>query len=134
MNRRNRLGRAAPVLALLVLAAIVTGVAASATTTAIPKQLTGKWTRRNGRVMTMHSNGKGEYQYGLGASDMDFSRVTAHRLVISVAAPCSGTGIYHWGTGTYHWKVANRKLTLSKIHDACEGRVNLLAGTWRRTS
>jgi hypothetical protein len=47
MKRGNRLYRAALVLALLVLAATVTGVAASATTTAIPKQLTG-----NGRNTT----------------------------------------------------------------------------------
>jgi hypothetical protein len=47
MNRRNRLSRAALVLALLVLAGIVTGVAESATKTAIPKQLTGRWGRLN---------------------------------------------------------------------------------------
>jgi hypothetical protein len=47
MNRRNRVGRAALVLVLLVLAAIVTGVAESAVKTAIPKQLTGRWSRLN---------------------------------------------------------------------------------------
>src|SRR5215472_16104794 len=99
MNGRNRLRRAAVLLALLVLAAIVTGVAASATTTAVPKQLTRTW-RRNGVVMTTHSNGKGGYADGLAMGDLDFSRVTAHRLVIG-AGPCSGTG-------TYRWKVANR--------------------------
>src|SRR5215471_3415151 len=57
MNRRNRLRRAALVLALLVLAAIVTGVAASATTTAIPEKLTGKWERNHGMRMVVSPRG-----------------------------------------------------------------------------
>jgi len=126
MNRRNRLRRAALVLALVMLAAIVTGVAASATKTAIPKQLTGTWSGP-GTLLTIRSNGKGGFAQGLGAGDMEFSRVAAHRLAIRGGACWSATGIYHW-------KVANRKLTLTKIHDACKSRVAWLPGTWRRRS
>jgi hypothetical protein len=123
MNRRNRLRRAGLVLALLVLAAIVTGVAASATKTAIPKQLTGKW-RRDSWVMTIQSNGRGGISNGWDAGDLEVSRVTAHRLTLFLAAPCTGTG-------TYRWRVASRQLKLTKIHGGC---VAWIPGTWRRTS
>ena len=124
MNGRKRLRRAALLLALLVLAAIVTGVAESAATTVVPKQLTGKW-RRGGAVMDIDPLGLGGIERGLGGFDLVFERVAAHRLAISGAPSCSGTG-------TYRWTVANRKLKLTKIHDACKSRVGWLAGTWSR--
>ena len=103
MNRRNRLRCAALVLALLMLAAIVTGVAAAATKTAIPKQLTGNWYRpsHRGWVLTVRSNGKGGFTQGLGGGDLEFSPVAAHRLAIRGGACWSPAG-------TYHWKVASR--------------------------
>ena len=57
------------------------------------------------------------------------SRVTAHPLRISGVVSCSGTG-------TYRWQIANHQLKVTKIHDACELRVGLLAGdhSWRRPS
>ena len=128
MNRRNRLRRATVVLALLVLAATVTGVA-SATRTAVPKQLTGKWIR-NGWGTTIYSSGLGGIGSGLSGGDVEFSRVTAHRLTFGggpVSASCSGNG-------RYRWKVANRKLKLTTIHDACKPRVHVLAGIWWRAS
>ena len=129
MNRRNRLRRAALLLALLVLVANVTGVAASATKTLVPKQLSGFW-RRSGWQMGVRSSGKVYIFRGMDGRTTRFSHVTAHRLTANAGgAPWSCSG-----TGTYRWKVANRKLTLTKIRDTCEPRVGLLAGTWRRTS
>jgi hypothetical protein len=128
MNRRNRLRRAALVLALLVLAAIVTGVAASATKTVIPKQLTGKW-RRNGVMMTVNSKGG---SVGIGTDSARFSHVTAHRLTIS--GPTSISGAVCSGTGTYRWKIHHGavilELKLTKIHDGCKDRVRQSAGVW----
>src|SRR5215831_294297 len=130
MNSRNRLRRAALVLALLVLAAIVTGVAASATKTAVPKQLTGAWLHRGGmgvgKSMIVGPGGKVRFGRGGVAYHAKLSRVTAHRLRISGVVSCSGTG-------TYRWQVAKRQLKVTKIHDACEMRVGLLASypNWR---
>jgi hypothetical protein len=139
MNRRNRLRRAALVLALLVLAAIVTGVAASAATTVIPKQLTGSWGRGADPEMAVSPRGKVEI-YDFGVYHARFSRVTKHRLSISVEtlpggplpASCSGTGTYRW-TIANHGDVLHEpghQLKLTKIHDACERRVGQFAGIW----
>jgi hypothetical protein len=109
--------------------AIVTGVAAAGHATpktAIPEKLTGRWVRPSyGWVLTVRSNGKGGFIRGLAMGELDFSRVAPHR--VAIGAGCSPAG-------TYHWKVANRKLTLTKIHDACKPRVAWLAGTWRRVT
>ena len=134
MNRRNRLRGAAILLALFVVAAIVTGVAASATTTAVPKQLTGWW-KREGVLIWVGSSGTVTLIPGFGGYEMEFSRVTAHRLTVSGSlfdgkgglVSCSGT------TDRYRWKVASHQLKLTKIHDACRPRVNMFAGVWGRT-
>jgi len=128
MNRRNRLRHAAIVLALLVLAAIVTGVAASAANTVIPKQLSGRWGRGGDKtdvLMVVSPRGKVDINDTYHAK---FSRVTAHRLSIGGIPSCSGTG-------TYRWKFTNHqhssdKLKLTKIHDACQVRVGLFSGIW----
>ena len=129
MNGRNRLRRAALVLALLVFAAIVTGVAASATTTVVPKQLTGMWIRGGGMREGMFVSPGGKVRIGeFVAYHAELSRVTAHRLRISGVVSCSGTG-------TYRWQIAHNQLKVTKIHDACDMRVGLLAGdrpNWRR--
>jgi hypothetical protein len=138
MKRGNRLRRAGLVLALLVLAAIVTGVAASAAKTVVPKQLQGSW-KRNGWTMHVYSFGLVVIWGGqVDEGDAEFSRVTAHRLTIGdatfLSSSCSGT------TGTYRWTITHRppfrgaQLKLKKIHDACKPRGNLFAGVWSRPS
>ena len=129
MKQRNRLPRAALVLALLMLAATVTGVAASATKTAIPAKLTGKWKRGDGVQMIVSRRGTVEIDPGrfLADGQAKFSHVTAHRLSIGLRSNCAGTG-------TYSWNLARGQLKLTKIQDACPTRVGRFAGTWRRTS
>jgi hypothetical protein len=134
VNRRYRLLRAALVLALLVLAAIVTGVASSAATTVIPKQLSGRWGREHQTVlMVVSSGGKVEIN---DTYHTTFSRVTAHRLTISYVPSLTVSDVPSCNrTGTYRWKFTNHqhssdKLTLTKIHDACKARVHLFAGMW----
>ena len=131
MKRGDRLSRAALVLALLVLAAIVTGVAASATKTAPPTPLTGRWARPNwgGDLLFIRPRGKVEIRDG-GWYFARIKRGAAHRLRISGIRSCSGTGTYRW-TITYHGDFLSSKngyeLTFKKIDDACKLRVNLLA-------
>jgi hypothetical protein len=142
-KRRHRLRRAALVLALLVLASIVTGVAASATTTAVPKQLTGEWGLPDTQmVMVVGPRGKVNVSKGApwhkaGWYHAKFSRVTADkhhgRLNISGPRSCSGTGTYHWKI--FHptgWFRGTYSLAFTKIHDACKPRVSMFADTWAR--
>jgi hypothetical protein len=140
MNRRDRLRRAALVLALLVLAATVTGVAASVTTTAVPKQLTGNWEGPYWpSQMVIGPRGKVEIGAGRGYHGK-FSHVTAHkkhgrdewvgRLTISGIPSCSGTGTYRW-TITNQGSLSGGHtyvLKFTEIHDPCQLRVNLLTG------
>jgi hypothetical protein len=131
MNSRKRLRRTALLLAPLVLAAIVTGVAASAAKTVIPKQLTGSWQQEN-KVLTMVVSRRGKVKiYDFGVYHARFSRVTAHRL--SISGLCSGTATYRWTItkGVPGLGRAQLKLKLKKIHDACKSRVEQFAGTWR---
>ena len=134
MNRRNRLRRAAPLLALLVLAAIVTGVAASATTTAVPKQLTGKWGLQDGVVMVVGPRGKVNISKAMinkapaGWWHTKFSPVTAHRVSISGPRSCPGTGTYSWKIWYEGPLGRGYQLAFTKIHDACKLRVNLWTG------
>jgi hypothetical protein len=136
MNRRNRLRRAGLVLALLLLPATVTGVAASATKTVIPKQLTGRWERDNGRVIVV-AGGKVVVKVDAftNGAQARFSHVKAHRLSISGLWSCSGAGTYRWTItqGVLPGSLSHGYvLRLTKIHDACKARVRLFAHSWGR--
>ena len=123
MNRGNGPRRAALILALLALAAVVSGASALGATTQLPKQLTGKWRGGgDGVLMTVLPSGEARVFDFMAR----FSHVSAHRLTISGVPLCSGK------TGRYHWKVAGRKLTFKKIHDTCKEEVDLFTGTWSR--
>jgi hypothetical protein len=125
MNRRNRLRRAPLVLALLVLTAIVTGVAASAANTVIPERLTGRWARGDTpTLMVVGTRGKVEINAD-AVYHAKFSRVTTRRLRIIGIPSCSGTGTYRW-TITKDLFRGFDQLKLKQIHDACKPRVNLL--------
>jgi len=138
MNRRNGLRRAALVLALLLLAASVTGVAVSATKTVVPKQLTGKWGLLVPQaVMVVGPRGnvslsKGAPWHKAGWYHARFSRVTAQkhhgRLSISGPRSCSGTGTYSWKISRERGWNHGYQLAFTKINDACKLRVNLWTG------
>jgi hypothetical protein len=133
MKQGNRLRRATLVLALLVLAAIVTGVAASATKTVVPKQLTGKWELQNGVKMVVGPGGKVNISKAeinkAGWYHAKFSRVTVHkhhgRLSIIGPRSCAGTGIYRWRIWYEGLLGRGYQLAFTKIHDACKLRVGL---------
>jgi hypothetical protein len=131
MKRGNRLRCLPLVLALFVLAAIVSGVAASATTTAPPSSLTGSWGRPNwgGDLLFVRPRGKVLIREN-GWHHGRFKRLAAHRLRISGIRPCFGTGTYRWGITHDNDALSSHYgywLKLRVIHDACKLRVNLLA-------
>lgn len=127
------LTKAFGVLALLVLAAIITGVAASATTTAVPEKMTGRWERGDGEVMVVGPRGKVNISKAMtnraGWFHTTFSHVTAHRLSVSGPRSCSGTGTYRWAIIHGHPLAGGYVFKLTKIHDACKLRVNLMIET-----
>ena len=147
MNRRNRLRRIALVLALFVLAAIVTGVAESATKTAIPKQLARRWwgPSDGGPIeMRMDVGPRGRVEIDQLCSPdappactpyyhhAEFSHVTAHRLTISGIPSCSGTGRYRWKTTLREFGGLGgheNTLRLTRIHDARKARIGLFVFT-----
>ena len=133
MKRGNRLHHAALVLALLVLAAMVTGVAVSAADTVVPKRLTGDWSRN--QDLTIHVSPRGKVEWSsFFLQHARFSRVTAHRLNISRYS-CARTGTYRWTITTRVLDpgiVVEQDLSLKKIHDTCTDRVRMFAGRWYR--
>ena len=141
MNKRTRLRRGGLLLALLVLAAIVAGVAASAANTLLPKQLSGDW-GRGGKIyglIVVSPRGKVEIHQLNYDGHAKFSRVTAHRLSVSYVPGLTVSDVPSCDrTGTYRWRFTNiqgasDQLELKKIHDACKARVHLFAGIWLRT-
>ena len=111
------------VLVLFVLAATVTGVAASATSTVSTQAADRKVAWRGRRGADDRPSQRPVSVFDFVAR---FSPVAAHRLTISGVPLCAGK------TGTYHWKVAHGRLRLRRIHDACKQEVTLFAGTWSR--
>jgi hypothetical protein len=121
-----------------MLAATLTGVAASAAKAAPPTPLTGRWARPNwgDALLFVRPRGKVEIRE-VGWYFARFKRGAAHGLRISGIRSCSGTGTYRW-TITYHGDPLSShngyELTFKKIHDACKLRVNLLADrSWWRS-
>jgi len=120
--------RATLVLALLLFATIVTGVAASATKTVVPNQLTGRWggmvVGRRGKV-NIH---RGRWYH------LKISHVTTHSgwgwLSISGMPSCSGTATYGWAIRP-HGFAGGEWLNFKKVQDACKQRDQLLTiGVW----
>jgi hypothetical protein len=125
---------AALVLAPLVLAAMPSGVAASAAKAAPPTPLTGRWARPDwgDALLFVRPRGKVEIREN-GWYHARFKGVTGHRLRISGIPSCSGTGTYRWTITNHQSWSQSYQLKLTKIHDACKLRVNLLAArTWWR--
>jgi hypothetical protein len=113
----------------------------SATTTAFPKQLTGKWVNTNegpARVMVIGRRGKVNNRLGARRYYMTFSQVNVTdkrhgRLTMSGPRSCSGTGRYGWTIlkpGPALSTHSGWGLRLTKIHDACKARVDLFRFYW----
>jgi len=129
--------------AVVLAVAVVIPVASAAETkaSAVPAELVGQWTRtvtaadwkRAGATgfvtsfvgpFTMAVKAKGK------VSIIDFtarfSPLSGGRLSIS------GVPVCYPKKGLYRWKVANRRLTLTKLKDTCAAEVGLFTGVWKR--
>jgi hypothetical protein len=132
--------RAGLVLAVLVLAAVVTGCATSAakTVTSAAKiltpeqQLARNWFGQDGMV-SIYVNRQGTVTiHELATGHAKFSHITAHRLTISGMCPAK--------TGTYSYKFVNQHLegkrrpfhdlVITEIHDPCASEGRMFATTW----
>ena len=107
----------------------------------VPNNLVGRWTRtvtaadwkRAGATgfvtsfvgpytMTVKTNGK----VRIIDFTATFSPLSGGRLSMS------GVPVCYPKKGLYRWKVANRKLTLTKLKDTCAAEVGLFSGVWTR--
>ncbi len=128
---------------VLAVAVVVIPVASATDTgtSAVPAKLTGRWTRtvtaadwkRAGATgfvtsfvgpytMVVKANGK----VSIIDFTATFSPLAGERLSMSGVPVCFPK------KGLYRWKVANRKLTLTKLKDTCAAEVGLFTGVWTR--
>jgi hypothetical protein len=131
---------------LAIVVAVAAGSIPDATATdtsanAVPHTLVGRWTRtvtaadwkRAGATgfvtsfvgpytMTVKTNGK----VRIIDFTSTFSPLPGGRLSMS------GVPVCYPKKGLYRWKVANRKLTLTKLKDSCAAEVGLFSGVWTR--
>src|SRR5262245_35566843 len=129
------------VLAIALVVPLASATASETKASAVPAQLVGKWTRtvtaadwkRAGATgfvtsvvgpmtLTVKPNGM-IFIYDFSAK---FSPLPGGRLSIS------GVPVCYPKKGLYRWKVASRRLTLTKLKDACAAEVGLFTGVWKR--
>ena len=60
------------------------------------------------------------------STDVRFAPLSGSRLVISRSYGCGKK------KGVYRWRVAARRLTQTKLQDACALSAGLYAGVWKR--
>lgn len=123
-----------------VLAATIAGITAmpaTANQTAkVPAKLLGAW----GRTITAadwKSAGRPNETPGHFSMYIDADGSVALAEFTARLSAASGNRVTFSGVpgcgktkGLYHWAVANRRLTLAKLRDACRLEVGLLAGVW----
>ena len=128
---------------VLAVGAVVVPVASASDreASAVPANLAGRWTRTvtaadwkragatgfvtsvvGSQTMAVKANGK----VSIIDFTATFSPLSGGRLSIS------GVPVCYAKKGFYRWKVANRKLTLTKLKDTCAAEVGLFTGVWTR--
>jgi hypothetical protein len=127
----------------LAVAAVVVPVASATDTeaSAVPTNLVGRWTRTVTAADWKRAGARGFVTSFVGPYTMvvkpngkvkiidftaTFSPLPGGRLSIS------GVPVCHPKKGLYGWKMANRKLTLTKLKDTCSAEVGLFTGVWTR--
>ncbi len=127
----------------LAVAAVVVPVASATNTEAssVPTNLVGRWTRTVTAADWKRAGATGFVTSFVGPYTMavkpngkvkiidftaTFSPLPGRRLSIS------GVPVCYPKKGLYRWKVANRKLTLTKLKDTCSAEAGLLTGVWTR--
>ena len=109
-----------------------------ARTAKLPSQLVGSWTRfvtaadfaRAGvtneppQRLSMYVPADGSV--AVAEFYVRFSPLSGNRMAISGVVGCGKK------KGIYRWKVANRRLTLTKLQDTCKDAVAIFTGVWNR--
>ena len=108
---------------------------------AVPAKLAGRWTRTVAAADWKRAGATGFVTSFVGPNTMavkangkvsiidftaTFSPLSGGRLSIGGVPVCGPK------KGLYRWKVANRKLTLTKLKDTCAAEVGLFTGVWKR--
>ena len=121
----------------VVLVGGVVGVSGAGAAT-IPQRLVGQYSRRLTRAQAgttgVHT---GTWRLKIARSGVaTLHHVAADFDVAPARITVSSTRIVFRGmtcatAGVYRWQVARKRLTLTKVKDACKPRVAVLQGTWQ---
>ena len=138
---RTRLLCAVAVAAVAVAVPVASGTAARSTTSVLPTQLVGSWTR-NFTAAGWRKAGAPDFEFFTGPYTMvvlrsgkvtvasfnvQFKTLSDSRLSIAGLTDCGS-----YSAGLYRWKVASRRLTITKLKDSCPPDVGLFVGVWKR--
>jgi len=117
------------------------GLAAETKASAVPAKLAGQWTRTVTAADWQRAGATGFVTSLVGPVTMAvkasgkvsiidftamFSPLPGGRLSIGGVPVCGPK------KGLYRWKVANGRLTLTKLRDTCPAEVGLFTGVWKR--
>ena len=117
------------------------GIASGTKASAVPATLVGQWTRTVTASDWKRAGATGFVTSFVGPTPMavkangdvsiidftaKFSPLSGGRLSIS------GVPVCYPKRGLYRWKVANRRLTLTKLKDTCAAEVGLFTGVWKK--
>ena len=107
----------------------------------VPNNLVGRWTRTVTAADWKRAGATGFVTSFVGPYTMTVKTNGKVRIIDFTAtfSPRSGGRLSMGGVpvcypkkGLYRWKVANRKLTLTKLKDSCAAEVGLFSGVWTR--
>ena len=107
----------------------------------VPNNLVGRWTRTVTAADWKRAGATGFVTSFVGPYTMTVKTNGKVRIIDFTAtfSPLSGGRLSMGGVpvcypkkGLYRWKVANRKLTLTKLKDTCAAEVGLFTGVWTR--
>ena len=107
----------------------------------VPNNLVGRWTRTVTAADWKRAGATGFVTSFVGPYTMTVKTNGKVRIIDFTAtfSPLSGGRLSMGGVpvcypkkGLYRWKVANRKLTLTKLKDTCAAEVGLFSGVWSR--
>jgi hypothetical protein len=128
-------------LTLALALPLTSGNASGTKPSAVPATLVGQWTRTVTAADWKRAGATGFATSFVGPTTMavkangnvsiidfiaKFSPLSGGRLSIS------GVPICYPKRGLYRWKVASRRLTLTKLKDACADEVGLFTGVWKK--
>jgi hypothetical protein len=108
---------------------------------AVPNTLVGRWTRTVTAADWKRAGATGFVTSFVGPYTMAVKPNGKVRIIDFTATfaslsggrlSMSGVPVCYPKKGLYRWKVADRKLTLTKLKDSCAAEVGLFSGVWTR--